>query len=369
MWLYNVGPQWAKRLMLTGDSITGAEAQQIGLVLKAVPKEHLEYEVEQLADRLCKIDPDLLSTNKRIINMGLELMGARTLQRMAAENDVRGHNAKAATGFRESVAKVGLRETLAQSRRQVRRRARARQRAGVPRRGRASDGLGGAGTARTTRTPPKAQAMEVLQLLLSGVSHGCVYGLIALGFVLIYKATEMLNFAQGELMMVGAFVAFTLVNLLGLPFLLGFAVTLVCHDGFRHGVGARYRATDDRRAALRRVDAHHRSWLRPARRGGCDLGQRAAHAGCAVRRRSAGGGWRRGGLRQSRRHRRHGAAVRGVVAVLSLFAHGRCHAGRVSESAGRLLQRRAGEARHVLGVGASRRPFRRLRAFWWRPSR
>ena len=49
MWLYNVGPQWAKRLMLTGDSITGAEAQQIGLVLKAVPKEHLEYEVEQLA--------------------------------------------------------------------------------------------------------------------------------------------------------------------------------------------------------------------------------------------------------------------------------------------------------------------------------
>ena len=112
MWLYNVGPQWAKRLMLTGDSISGAEAQQIGLVLKAVPKEHLEYEVEQLADRLCQIDPDLLSTNKRIINMGLELMGARTLQRMAAENDVRGHNARAATGFRESVATIGLRDTL-----------------------------------------------------------------------------------------------------------------------------------------------------------------------------------------------------------------------------------------------------------------
>ncbi len=37
MWLYNVGPQWAKRLMMTGDTITGAEAQQIGLVMKAVP--------------------------------------------------------------------------------------------------------------------------------------------------------------------------------------------------------------------------------------------------------------------------------------------------------------------------------------------
>ena len=69
--------------------------------------------------------------------------------------------------------------------------------------------------------------MEAFQLLLSGISHGCVYGLIALGFVLIYKATEMLNFAQGELMMLGAFVAFTLVNLVGLPFLVGFAATLV----------------------------------------------------------------------------------------------------------------------------------------------
>ena len=69
--------------------------------------------------------------------------------------------------------------------------------------------------------------MEILQLLLSGISHGCVYGLIALGFVLVYKATEMLNFAQGELMMLGAFVAFTLINLVGLPFIAGFALTLV----------------------------------------------------------------------------------------------------------------------------------------------
>ena len=74
--------------------------------------------------------------------------------------------------------------------------------------------------------------MEALQLLFSGISHGCVYGLIALGFVLVYKATEMLNFAQGELMMMGAFVAFTLINILGLPFLLGFAVALALMAGF-----------------------------------------------------------------------------------------------------------------------------------------
>ncbi len=73
---------------------------------------------------------------------------------------------------------------------------------------------------------------EVLQLLLSGLSQGCVYGLIALGFVLVYKATEMLNFAQGELMMVGAFVAFTVVNLAGLPFALGVPVTLIVMVAF-----------------------------------------------------------------------------------------------------------------------------------------
>jgi branched-chain amino acid transport system permease protein len=54
--------------------------------------------------------------------------------------------------------------------------------------------------------------MEILQLLLSGLANGCVYGLVALGFVLIYKATEAVNFAQGDFMMLGAFVMVGLVN-------------------------------------------------------------------------------------------------------------------------------------------------------------
>ena len=48
--------------------------------------------------------------------------------------------------------------------------------------------------------------------LLQGISQGCVYGLIALGFVLIYKATEMVNFAQGDMMMLGAFIAVSLIE-------------------------------------------------------------------------------------------------------------------------------------------------------------
>ena len=76
------------------------------------------------------------------------------------------------------------------------------------------------------RIPASRVFVEVIQLLISGVSQGCVYGLIALGFVLIYKATEMVNFAQGDIMMIGGFIAFTFINLLGWPFLWGFLAAL-----------------------------------------------------------------------------------------------------------------------------------------------
>jgi branched-chain amino acid transport system permease protein len=60
--------------------------------------------------------------------------------------------------------------------------------------------------------------VQLLQLLISGLSQGCIYGLIALGFVLIYKATETVNFAQGELMMLGAFAGLVASAWLGLPY-------------------------------------------------------------------------------------------------------------------------------------------------------
>lgn len=60
--------------------------------------------------------------------------------------------------------------------------------------------------------------MQVLQLLVSGIAQGCIYGLIALGFVLIYKATETVSFVQGELMMLGAFLGLALMAAFGFPF-------------------------------------------------------------------------------------------------------------------------------------------------------
>ena len=74
--------------------------------------------------------------------------------------------------------------------------------------------------------------MEFLQVLITGLGQGCLYGLIALGFVLIYKATEIVNFAQGDLLMLGAFFAVTYVGILDLPYWLAFLLTIVSMAAF-----------------------------------------------------------------------------------------------------------------------------------------
>ena len=66
-----------------------------------------------------------------------------------------------------------------------------------------------------------------LQLTLNGLAVGCIYGLVALGFVLIYKATELVNFAQGDLLMLGAFVAYMAVVWWGLDYWLAFLISVV----------------------------------------------------------------------------------------------------------------------------------------------
>lgn len=68
---------------------------------------------------------------------------------------------------------------------------------------------------------------DVTQLLLIGISQGCGYALVAIGFVFIYRATEIVNFAHGELMMLGAFTVLTFAELAGLGFWLGAALGIL----------------------------------------------------------------------------------------------------------------------------------------------
>jgi enoyl-CoA hydratase len=112
MWLYHVGPQWTKRLVFTGDTLTGTEARDIGLVVDTAPADELDSVVLELAQRMALIGRDLLIANKRVVNMGVELMGRSQLQRFAALNDAIGHRAPEAKAFAKHIGEVGMRQAV-----------------------------------------------------------------------------------------------------------------------------------------------------------------------------------------------------------------------------------------------------------------
>ncbi|MFA7666705.1 MAG: branched-chain amino acid ABC transporter permease [Burkholderiaceae bacterium] len=66
----------------------------------------------------------------------------------------------------------------------------------------------------------------LVQLLVNGLIIGTLYGVVAMCFVLIYKATQIVNFAQGEFLLVGAWVCWWLMTSMEVPFWLGFPLTL-----------------------------------------------------------------------------------------------------------------------------------------------
>ena len=68
-------------------------------------------------------------------------------------------------------------------------------------------------------------------LLITGLLTGAIYALVALGFVLVYKATGIINFAQGEIVMFGAFFAAALLGEYGLPAIVAIPMTMVIMAG------------------------------------------------------------------------------------------------------------------------------------------
>jgi branched-chain amino acid transport system permease protein len=68
---------------------------------------------------------------------------------------------------------------------------------------------------------------KLLQLTLTGLTNGAILALVALGFVLIYKASDVINFAQGNFLTIGAFLAYAFVVQIGLPWTIGVLLTLI----------------------------------------------------------------------------------------------------------------------------------------------
>ena len=79
----------------------------MGLVVGTAPSEQLDEVVLELASRMALIGRDLLIANKRVVNMGVELMGRSQLQKFAALNDAIGHRAPEAVAFSDRIGEIG----------------------------------------------------------------------------------------------------------------------------------------------------------------------------------------------------------------------------------------------------------------------
>lgn len=87
MWVYRVGMEKAKRMLLTGDKIKGPEAAAMGLVLKSVPADQLDDEVDRFAQRMETVPVNQLMMQKMVINQAIEAMGLGETQRLATVFD------------------------------------------------------------------------------------------------------------------------------------------------------------------------------------------------------------------------------------------------------------------------------------------
>ena len=112
MWLYRVGAERAKRLLLTGDLISGLEAARIGLVCDAVPAAKLDAVVDQLALRMSGVPKNQLKMQKLVINQAYENMGLATTQMLATLLDGAARHTPDGLAFKARAQAVGFKQAV-----------------------------------------------------------------------------------------------------------------------------------------------------------------------------------------------------------------------------------------------------------------
>jgi len=112
MWVYRLGLEHAKRLMLSGQPLTGKEAVQVGLASAAFPSHQLQEEVEAYARRLSSIPLNQLVMSKLLVNQAYENMGLRTSQILGTFLDGIARHTPEGIAWRRTVLERGLREAL-----------------------------------------------------------------------------------------------------------------------------------------------------------------------------------------------------------------------------------------------------------------
>ena len=112
MWVQRLGPDKAKRMLFTGDKINGVEAENMGLILKSVPKTKLNEEVELLAQRMATVPINQLAMQKMLVNQAMETSGLMQTQKMATLFDGISRHSPEGIAFKQRVEKVGWKQAV-----------------------------------------------------------------------------------------------------------------------------------------------------------------------------------------------------------------------------------------------------------------
>ncbi len=112
MWVYRVGAERAKRMLLTGDLITGTEAKAMGLVVDAVPLAELDACVKRLADRMAAIPKNQLMMQKLMINQAFDNMGLANTQMIATFFDGAARHSPEGFHFKRRAEEVGFHQAV-----------------------------------------------------------------------------------------------------------------------------------------------------------------------------------------------------------------------------------------------------------------
>jgi enoyl-CoA hydratase len=112
MWAYRLGPQRAKRLLFTGDSLTGSQALEWGLAIEAPPAAELDERVEALVERIGRLPVNQLQMMKLLVNQSLYSQGLYATQLLGTLFDGMARHTSEGYAFQELAAREGFRAAV-----------------------------------------------------------------------------------------------------------------------------------------------------------------------------------------------------------------------------------------------------------------
>jgi enoyl-CoA hydratase len=112
LWAHRIGPQRAKRLLFTGDCLSGAQALEWGLAIEAPPADQLVERTEILLERIARMPINQLALMKLLVNQTLDAQGLRTGQVLGTVFDGITRHTSEGYAFQARAAEVGFREAV-----------------------------------------------------------------------------------------------------------------------------------------------------------------------------------------------------------------------------------------------------------------